>query len=131
MKKGVITVFLVSLPLALSACSPSDTEIRETKANVAESFRHYDSLCVGLSTEREPNSRMPDKKSLSMPSEYDRCRGLADYDYQNADSAPYKAWKEAQRYCSGLNDNLSEMCFREVEGQWRDRLPSAEYPSRY
>lgn len=129
MKKVIITVFLVSLPLTLSACSPSDTEIREMKANVAESFRHYDSLCVGLSTEREPNSRFPDKKSLSRPSEYDRCRGL----YYSTDrfSAPYKAWKETQRYCSGLNDNLSELCFREVEGQWRDRLPSAEYPSRY
>lgn len=123
MKKGVITVFLVSLPLALSACGPSDTEIRETKANVAESFRHYDSLCVGLSKERE------EIFNQTIPSEYERCRGF-DIVGLYTDSAPYKAWKETQRYCSGLNDNLSELCFREVEGQWRDRLPSAEYPSR-
>lgn len=131
----IITV-MVGLPLLVTGCAPSDEEIREVQAHVVETFRHYDSMCSGLSTERKENGLDQHMIDIgvapyeALQSEYDDCL-LGDWFSNGRWSAPHKAWEELERYCSNIdNEELNQTCLLERMSQWDDRLPDYLYPTK-
>ncbi len=122
---------LTLLAISASGCSTlegesaSEGEIERIRAEVADTYRHYDSLCVGL-PERQESTVLRD--AFNYP--YAECMfgqfstGSADTGHKPS-SAPGKAWKEASRFCSRIEDEtLSEACESEAVWQYHDRLGS-------
>lgn len=133
MFKHIFGVSIVGLMVALTGCAPSDSEAGDlrdqVRAQIVETFRHHDSLCIGLAERVEKPAYIVGTDPYMYP--YAEClKGTgatprsSGYGYS---SAPGKAWREVERYCFSLQDpSLERACLYEGRSQYFDRMN--EYP---
>jgi len=127
MRKVSLAAIAAAAVVSLSGCAPSETEIAEVKSHVVETFRHYDSLCVGLPTEADGGTDWRGDQKTYNPYLY--CmRGGSGYGLPTY-AASEKAWREVKDFCGAITDEaLAEICWDEAESQYMSR-PQV-YPDR-
>ena len=110
MQKASLAAVAAAAVVSLSGCAPSETEIAKVRSHVVETYRHYDSLCVGL-----PESREVERSGWK--------RSFTVYPYSDClDNAPSDAWGESEPYCRSLDsDTLIDLCIEEAESQYFER----------
>lgn len=123
MFKIILGVSVVGLTVVLTGCTPSSEAIAQVRAEVVDTYRHYDSLCVGLPERVEEESSITSGTYVRTPYKDCLVGGLG------IQSAPSKAWQEIKPYCQDLDtEPLREICLEEAEFQYAERL--GKYPSR-
>lgn len=126
MFKTLLGVSAVGLTVILTGCAPSSEAVAQVRTEVVDTYRHYDSLCVGLPerVEEEASGKGLLKRDAYVRTPYRDCLVGG----WNTQAAPSKAWQEIKQRCQNFDsDPLREVCLEEAESQYFERL--GKYPT--